>query len=126
MRFHDIDHYKAVARKVHRLWQEDLGEYKIITASVHLMLAHGHLYLQYSQDEYGCANGVWTEGTIEGGNKYNRDLKFNLSRKDSLEHEREDVMRRHLVMSDPHVQASYALQPRAPGRIGKGNGFRGG
>ena len=124
IRFQHIDEYKTLASNVHRLWQEDFGEYKIMTASVHLMLAHGHLFLQYSQDVYGCANGVWTEGTMEGGNKCNRDMKFHLSRKDSLEHEREDVMRRHLVMSDPHVQASYALQPRVTGRIGRGNGIR--
>ena len=117
----DIAQYNIVARRFHAQWAKSLGQYKNMSATVHLMLAHGHLYLDYAQNTLMCPNGCLSESSIESANKLNRRLRFFFSRKNSLINERIDMMVRHLWMSDPHVIAHYGLQARAQGRIGQGN-----
>ena len=117
----DIERYQVVARRCHALWAESLGQFYTMSATVHLMLAHGHLYLNFAQNILMCPNGRLSESSIESANKLNRRLRFFFSRKNSLINERIDMMIRHLWMSDPHVIAHYGLQSRAKGRIGKGN-----
>ena len=116
----NIENYKVVAKRLHQRWVSSLGEYKIMTASVHLLLAHGHLYLDYAQNTLRCPNGNLSESSIESANKLNRLLRFFFSRKNSLRNERVDIMRRHLWMSDPVVIAYEVLQPWAKGKIGRG------
>jgi hypothetical protein len=113
----DIEKFKKIAKSFHANWLASLGKFKTLTATVHLILAHGHLYIKYAQTELKCPNGWLSESSIEGANKLNRFLRFFLSRKNSLRNERTDMMVRHLWMSDPHVIACYALQVRAIGRI---------
>ena len=120
----DISEFRSNARVAHRLWQQTLGQYKVMTASVHLLLAHGHLYLQYAQQELKCANGQLSECTMEAGNGTNRTYKFRYSRKCSLIDERSDMVTRHLSMSDPCVVASEELQVVHAGRIRKSRGRR--
>ena len=43
-----------------------------MTANVHLLVAHGVLYLKWAQDEVGVPLGILTEGSIE---KCNQDVK---------------------------------------------------
>ena len=45
---------------------------KQMTANVHLLVAHGVLYLKWAQDEVGVPLGILTEGSIE---KCNQDVK---------------------------------------------------
>jgi hypothetical protein len=115
----DVENFKVIARRFHATWVASLGRYKNLTATTHLILAHGHLYIEYAQTELNCPNGWLSESSIEGANKLNRYLRFFLSRKNSFRNERMDMMVRHLWMSDPHVIARSALQVRAKGRIRK-------
>ena len=43
-----------------------------MTANVHLLVAHGVLYLKWAQDEVGVPLGILTKGSIE---KCNQDVK---------------------------------------------------
>ena len=43
-----------------------------MTANVHLLVAHGALYLKWAQIELGVPLGILTEGSIE---KCNQDVK---------------------------------------------------
>ena len=43
-----------------------------MSANVHLLIAHGGLYLKWAQQEVGVPLGVLTEGSIE---KLNQDVK---------------------------------------------------
>ena len=119
-KYHNIDDYKTVAKRLHGRWVNSLGKFKVMTASLHLLLAHGHLYLDYAQNTLKCPNGLLSESSIESANKLNRILRFFFSRKNSLRNERVDMMRRHFWMSDPIVIAYKVLQPWAKGKIGKG------
>ena len=116
----DIVKYKKVARRIHTLWCQSLGQYKIMTVSLHLLLAHGHLFLDYAQNVLKCANGRLSESSIESANKTNRLFRFMFSRKNGLKNERYDIMLRHLWQSDPVVIAFYSMQTWAEGRIGTG------
>ena len=69
--FQDIGQYQEDARKCFDLWREVFS--KPMTANVHLLIAHGHLYLRWAQEEIGVPLGVLTEGSIE---KCNQDVKF--------------------------------------------------
>ena len=117
----DIAEYRIVARRVHKMWVDSLGQFRMMTASIHILLAHGHLFLDYAQNTLKCPNGHLSEASVEAANKLNRLLRFFLSRKNSLRNERVDMMIRHLWQSDPIVIAFAALQRWAKGRIGKGN-----
>jgi hypothetical protein len=120
----DIDKFRTLTRHVHKRWCETLGRFKIMTATMHQLLGHGHLYLQYAQVTLKIPNGILTEGSNEAANKINRFLRFFRSRKNGLANEKMDMMVRHLMMSDPHILAHYDMQSRAVGRIGKGNWLR--
>ena len=120
-KYHDIDEYKLIARRLHKTWGDSLGQYKTMTASMHLLLAHGHLFLDYAENTLKCPNGDLSESSVEAANKLNRLLRFFFSRKNSLVNERIDMMIRHFWQSDPFVIAFAALQKWAKGRIGKGN-----
>ena len=116
----NIVQYNIVAKRLHGRWVNSLGQYKIMTASLHLLLAHGHLYLDYAQNTLKCPNGNLSESSIESANKLNRLLRFFFSRKNSLRNERIDMMIRHFWMSDPIIIAYDVLQTWAKGKIGKG------
>ena len=116
-----IEEYKIVARRVHQTYADSLGQFRIMTASIHILLAHGHLFLDYAQNTLKCPNGRLSESSVEAANKLNRLLRFFFSRKNSLLNERVDMMIRHFWQSDPIVIAFAALQKWAKGRIGKGN-----
>jgi hypothetical protein len=116
----NIAQYNVVAKRLHGRWVNSLGQYKIMTASFHLLLAHGHLYLDYAQNTLKCPNGNLSESSIESANKLNRILRFFFSRKNSLRNERIDMMIRHFWMSDPIIIAYDVLQTWAKGKIGKG------
>ena len=116
----NIVQYNIVAKRLHGRWVNSLGQYKIMTASLHLLLAHGHLYLDYAQNTLKCPNGNLSESSIESANKLNRLLRFFFSRKNSLRNERIDMMIRHFWMSDPIIIAYDVLQTWAKGKIRKG------
>ena len=116
----NIVQYNIVAKRLHGRWVNSLGQYKIMTASLHLLLAHGHLYLDYAQNTLKCPNGNLSESSIESANKLNRLLRFFFSRKNSLRNERIDMMIRHFWMSDPIIIVYDVLQTWAKGKIGKG------
>jgi hypothetical protein len=115
----NVEKFKKNARSFHANWVASLGRYKTMTATIHLILAHGHLYIEYAQNELNCPNGWLSESSIEGANKLNRFLRFFRSRKNSLRNERIDMMVRHLWMSDPHIIACYDMAVVAKGRIRK-------
>ena len=117
----DMEQYKVVARRVHTLWCQSLGQYKTMTATIHLLLAHGHLFLDYAQNILKCPNGHLSESSIESANKTNRLFRFMFSRKNGLRNERYDIMLRHFWTSDPIVIAFFDMQTWAEGRIGSGN-----
>ena len=68
--FQDLDTYEQNARRVFDLWTTTFS--KQMTANVHLLVAHGVLYLKWAQDEVGVPLGILTEGSIE---KCNQDVK---------------------------------------------------
>ena len=68
--FQDLDAYAKSARRVFDLWTSTFC--KQMTANVHLLIAHGVLYLKWAQDEVGVPLGFLTEGSIE---KCNQDVK---------------------------------------------------
>ena len=113
----DVQKYKQSAQKFIMLWRQSLGKFKTLTSSAHIVVAHGHLFIEYSQNELMIPNGFLSESSIECGNKLNRRFRFFLSRKSSLKHERYDMMYRHLWYSDPHVLAMKYLQVRKKGNI---------
>ena len=113
----DVQKYKKTAQQFLMLWRQSLGKFKTLTSSAHIVVAHGHLFIEYSQNELMIPNGFLSESSIECGNKLNRRFRFFLSRKSSLKHERYDMMYRHLWYSDPHVLAMKKLQFRKIGNI---------
>ena len=68
--FQDIQLYEEEARRAFDLWTSTFE--KQMTANVHLLIAHGALYLNWAQQEVGVPLGVLTEGSIE---KLNQDVK---------------------------------------------------
>ena len=68
--FQDLDVFEKNARRVFDLWTTTFD--KQMTANVHLLVAHGVLYLKWAQDEVGVPLGILTEGSIE---KCNQDVK---------------------------------------------------
>lgn len=119
--YQDIEAFKIKARLVHRLWRESLGQHRLLTPSFHTMLAHGHLFLQYAQQDLNVSLGELTEASTEMANKTNKESDLFFSRKTSLVHRLQDVTTRQLTKSDPHLLACHDVQIRATGRIGTGH-----
>ena len=111
-KFQDIDQYQEDARRCFDLWTEVFT--KTMPANVHLLIAHGHLYLRWAQDEIGIALGALTEGSIE---KCNQDVKFTHRRfvaKTSMENIHSNILTRLSWEADPVLHYEETVRQVRP------------
>lgn len=105
--FPDIAAYKRRAAKVHRLYLKHLGSYKQMSATLHVLCVHGHLYLEWARDVVGVPYGALSESAIECHNKTTKQMKRNHARGDSLLHNCQDIMHGKMWRSDPLLLSYY-------------------
>ena len=97
--FQDIEVYEQRAREAFDLWTTTFD--KNMTANVHLLIAHGGLYLRWAQQEVGVPLGILTEGSIE---KLNQDVKqanANFVARISVENIHRNIVVRQSWEADP-------------------------
>ena len=100
------------ARRCFDLWTEVFT--KTMPANVHLLIAHGHLYLRWAQDDIGIALGALTEGSIE---KCNQDVKFIHRRfvaKTSMENIHSNILTRLSWEADPVLHYEETVRQVRP------------
>jgi hypothetical protein len=100
------------------LYIKFLGRYKTMTGSLHTIITHGHLFLEWARDVVGVPFGALTEGAGEADNKETKAMKSGHARRDTLEHNSEDIMHGKTWRSDPLVLGYYeAIQWIKAGNI---------
>ena len=52
-----------------RLYVKEFGEYKIMSANLHVLYVHGEEYLKHAEDNVGVPLGVLSESAMEHYNK---------------------------------------------------------
>ena len=99
----DPEKYRLDSRTVWCRITKEFKEIKNMTASVHMLLSHGHLFLDWSQKDVGVCLGELTESSIEAGNKDNKLNKNLFSRRNGLKNQNHDIMTRRLWTADPLI-----------------------
>lgn len=72
-----------------------------MTANVHMLIAHGSLYLRWAQEEVGVALGSLTEGSIEVANKDVKAANKKFVTRTSAERVHRDILTRRSWECDP-------------------------
>ena len=97
--FQDVDAYEKNARRVFDLWTTTFD--KQMTANVHLLVAHGGLYLKWAQNEVGVPLGILTEGAIEKCNQDVKKANSNFVARTSVENIHRNILVRRSWEADP-------------------------
>ena len=87
-----------------RLYIKTFGKYKTMTAVLHVLYCHGHLYLEWAEEVVGVPLGALSESAIECHNKDKKRAK-RYARLDSVAHNSADTMHSSTWTSDPLVLA---------------------
>ena len=72
-----------------------------MTANLHMLLAHGSLYLRWAQEEVGVPLGKLTEGSMEVGNKDVKTANRKFVARVSAERVHRDILTRRSWECDP-------------------------
>ena len=72
-----------------------------MTANVHLLVAHGVLYLKWAQDEVGVPLGILTEGSIEKCSQDVKQAKSSFVARTSVKNIHRNVLVRRSWEADP-------------------------
>ena len=75
-----------------------------MTALLHVIYCHGHLYLEWAEEVVGVPLGALSESAIEAHNKDKKKAKRH-ARMDSVAHHSADAMHHPTWTSDPLVIA---------------------
>ena len=67
--FPDLDDYCRIAGKAHRLYLKTFGLARPMSAILHVLYAHGSLYLNWANDTVGVPLGAISDNAMECENK---------------------------------------------------------
>ena len=91
-----------------RLYIKTFGKYKQMTALLHVIYCHGHLYLEWAEEVVGAPLGALSESAMECHMKDKKRAKRH-ARMDSVAHNSADSMHYPTWTSDPLVLAFREL-----------------
>ena len=97
--FQDIKNFEETAKEAFVLWRQVFD--KPMSANLHLLIAHGSLYLRWAQEEVGVPLGVLTEGSIEVANKDVKAANKKFVSRVSAERIHRDILTRRSWECDP-------------------------
>ena len=98
-KFQDIKNFEETAKEAFVLWRQVFD--KPMSANLHLLIAHGSLYLRWAQEEVGVPLGVLTEGSIEVANKDVKAANKKFVSRVSAERIHRDILTRRSWECDP-------------------------
>ena len=84
--------YKRRARRALSLYVKHVAPYRGLTATLHILYCHGHLFLEWAEKKVGIPLGALTEGSTECSNKEKKDDRAHHSRQDQIEHSHQDLV----------------------------------
>ena len=95
----DIQNFEKRAKEAFSIWCQVFE--KPMSGNLHLLLAHGSLYMRWAQEEVGVPLGVLTEGSIEVANKDVKAAKTKFVSKVSAQRNHRDILTRRSWECDP-------------------------
>jgi hypothetical protein len=101
----DIKKFEQTAKEAFTLWCQVFD--KPMSANLHLLIAHGSLYLRWAQDEVGVPLGVLTEGSIEVANKDVKTANRKFVSRVSAERIHRDILTRRSWECDPLLHYEF-------------------
>ena len=97
--FQDINKFESSCKVAFYLWRQAFT--KVMTANVHMLLAHGSLYMRWAQEEIKVPLGSLTEGSIEVANKDVKEANRKFVARVSAERVHRDILTRRQWECDP-------------------------
>ena len=97
--FQDTNKFESNAKAAFYLWCQVFT--KVMTANMHMLLAHGSLYMRWAQEEIKVPLGSLTEGSIEVANKDVKEANRKFVARVSAERVHRDILTQRSWECDP-------------------------
>ena len=88
----NIGEYKRLARRGQELYVKTFGSYRTMSAAMHFVFQHGHLYLAWAEEK-GLPLGAFSECSVEHDNQCRRNMDTHHSRWTGVKEKSEDMIK---------------------------------
>ena len=110
--FPDEDNYCRIACKAHRLYLKTFGRARPMSAILHILYAHGSLYLNWAKDTVGVPLGAISDNAMECENKMKKFNKKSHARMNSVVNNHDDAFHACQWRSDPLVRSFWEISQK--------------